>query len=299
VSIFLFSWYYIKKTVIRRGTTVIYLLLAIISSALVSLMMRLSTDKVKGNIAMLVVNYFVCMCLAAGFAGFGSIMPERSGLGQTMGLGALNGVLYLASFVLFQLNVKKNGVVLASTFMKLGLLVPMVLSIFLFGEIPGVVQIIGFALAIIAILMINLEKDAGGRGFKFGLVLLLLCGGAADAMSKVFEEVGNAELSQQFLLYTFVTALILCLCLMAYKKQKIGKNEIIYGALIGIPNFFSAKFLLKSLESVDAVIAYPTFSVATILVVTLVGVLAFKEKLGKRQWTALCIILAALVLLNV
>ena len=74
---------------------------------------------------------------------------------------------------------------------------------------------------------------------------------------------------------------------------------MIYGVLIGIPNFFSAKFLLKSLESVDAVIAYPTFSVATILVVTIVGVLAFKERLGKRQWAALCIILAALVLLNV
>ena len=277
----------------------IYLLLAIISSALVSLVMRLSTDKVKGNIAMLVVNYIVCTCLAAGFAGFGELVPENQGVGRTLGLGAVNGVLYLASFVLFQMNVKRNGVVLASTFMKLGLLVPMVLSVFLFGEIPGVVQIIGFALAIIAILMINLEKDSGGKGFKFGLVLLLLCGGMADAMSKVFEEVGNASHSQQFLLYTFAVAFILCICFMAYKKQKIGRGEIVFGALIGIPNFFSAKFLLKSLESVDAVIAYPTFSVATILVVTLVGVMAFKEKLGKRQWCALGIILAALVLLNV
>lgn len=277
----------------------IYLLLAVISSALVSLIMRLSTDKVKGNIAMLSVNYFVCMCLAAGFAGFGSIIPESEGLGRTLGLGAVNGVLYLASFVLFQINVKKNGVVLSSTFMKLGLLVPMVLSVLLFGEMPGIIQLVGFALAIVAILMINLEKSDSGKGFKIGLVLLLLIGGSADAMSKVFEEVGKAALSQQFLLYTFVTAFILCLCLMGHKKQPVGKNEMIYGVLIGIPNFFSAKFLLKSLESVDAVIAYPTFSVATILVVTIVGVLAFKERLGKRQWAALCIILAALVLLNV
>ena len=155
----------------------IYLILAIISSALVSLVMLLSTDKVKGNIAMLVVNYIVCMCLAAFFAGFGELLPESQGLERTLGLGSVNGVLYLASFVLFQLNVKRNGVVLSSTFMKLGLLVPMVLSVFLFGEMPEVVQIIGFVLAIIAILMINLEKDSGGNGFKFGLVLLLLCGG--------------------------------------------------------------------------------------------------------------------------
>lgn len=277
----------------------LYLLLAIISSALVSIVMRLSTNKVKGNIAMLVANYFVCTLLSAAFAGFGNLLPAADGLGKTVGLGAVNGVLYLASFVLFQVNVKRNGVVLSSTFMKLGLLVPMVLSVVLFGEMPGTVQIVGFVLAIIAILMINLEKDAGGKDFKFGLVLLLLTGGTADAMSKVFDEIGAAALSQQFLLCTFAVALVLCICLMLYKKQRIGKNELLFGALIGIPNFFSAKFLLKSLETIDAVIAYPTFSVATILVVTLVGVLAFKEKLGKRRWAALGIILAALVLLNI
>ena len=147
--------------------------------------------------------------------------------------------------------------------------------------------------------MINLEKDETGRGFKFGLIILLLGGGMADAMSKVFEELGNPKFAPQFLFFTFASALVLCICLTLLKKQKIGKNEALYGALVGIPNFFSAKFLLKSLETVDAVIAYPTFSVATILVITLVGVLAFKEKLGKRQWCALGIILAALVLLNV
>ena len=75
--------------------------------------------------------------------------------------------------------------------------------------------------------------------------------------------------------------------------------ELLYGVLVGVPNYFCAKFLLKSLESIPAVIVYPTFSVATILVVTLAGVLVFRERLSKQQWTALGIILAALVLLNI
>ena len=86
--------------------------------------------------------------------------------------------------------------------------------------------------------------------------------------------------------------------LKLYKKERIGKNEVFYGLMIGVPNFFAAKFLLKALESVAAVIAYPTYSVATILTVTLAGVLFFKEKLGKRQWLAVGIILVAVVLLN-
>lgn len=278
---------------------VIYLILAIISSALVSIVMRTSTDKVKGNIAMLAVNYCICTLLAVCFTGGKDFAYDGSGLGQTFGLGAFNGVLYLVSFVLFQMNVKRNGVVLSSTFMKLGLLVPIVLSIFLFKEMPTSVQTVGFIMAIIAILIINLEKNVIGGGFKFGLVLLLLCGGMADAMSKVYEEVGNPKFAPLFLLFTFAAALVLCVCLTMYKKQRISKNELLYGALVGIPNFFSAKFLLKSLEKVDAVIAYPTFSVATILAITLVGVLVFKERLGKRQWAALVIIIAALVLLNI
>ena len=72
-----------------------------------------------------------------------------------------------------------------------------------------------------------------------------------------------------------------------------------YGVMIGVPNFFAAKFLLKSLQTLPAVITYPTFSVSTIIVVSLAGVCFFKEKLGKRQWGAIVGILVALVLLNI
>ena len=53
-----------------------------------------------------------------------------------------------------------------------------------------------------------------------------------------------------------------------------------------------------SLADVPAVIAYPTYSAGTIVMVTIVGMVFFKEKLGKRKLISLAIILAALVLLN-
>ena len=134
--------------------------------------------------------------------------------------------------------------------------------------------------------------------FKLGLLLILLAGGGADVMAKLYEEWGNPALAPQFLLYTFGVALVLCIGLMLWKKERPGKAELVYGAAVGIPNYFCAKFLLASLESVPAVIVYPTFSVATILLVTLAGVALFKERLGKRQWAALGVILVALVLLN-
>lgn len=275
------------------------LLLAIASSALVSITMRLSEAKVKNNTAMLAANYVMCMLLAWGYTGFEKLYPAVPGMPFTTILGILNGILYLAGFVLLQRNIQQNGVVLSSTFIKLGLLVSMVVSVVFFGEWPGAMQWLGFLLAVAAIVLINYRPGGGKADSKGGLILLLLAGGGGDAMSKVFEELGNPALSGHFLLYTFLMAFVLCTVLCGLKKQRLGKWEGIFGLLVGIPNFFSAKFLLAALESIPAVITYPVYSVATILTVTVTGVLAFRERLEKRQWAALAIILLALVLLNI
>ena len=275
------------------------LLLAIASSAAVSIFMRVSEDRVSGNISMLVSNYIVCALMAVVFVGPKALLVPAEGLGRTVWMGVLCGMLYLVSFVLLQWNVGKNGVVLSSIFMKLGLLVPMVVSIAFFGEMPAPLQVLGFLLAVGAIVLINMETGHGKVAFKAGLILLLLAGGSGDAMSKVFEELGSRDQSNHFLLCTFGTSLVLCTALMLRKKQRIGGRELLFGTLVGIPNYFSASFLLRSLETVPAVIAYPTFSVGTIVVVTLAGVGLFGERLGRRQWVAVATILVALVLLNI
>ena len=277
----------------------IYLLLAILSSAMVSIIMRLSNRKVTGNIAMLTVNYLMCFLVSAGYAGF-DLFPSSEGLPSALLMGSVNGLLYLGGFVLLQINVRRNGVVLSSTFMKLGLLVSIAVSVVFFHEVPDLLQVIGFCLAVAAIILINFRKESGGEaGFKAGLILMLLAGGMGDAMAKIFEELGDPALESQFLIYTFLVALILCTALMLSKKQHPGKWEVLFGLLIGVPNFFSAKFLLGALEHISAVIVYPVYSVATILVVSLTGVLAFRERLEKRQWIGMGLILVALVLLNV
>lgn len=276
-----------------------YLLSAILCSAMLSIIMRISERHIGESVSMLAFNYVACTILSLIYSGVGTMFPSEEGIGLTLGMGLINGFLYLGGFVLLQVNVKRNGVVMSTTFMKLGLLVPMVFSVLLFRERMNAMQIIGFVLALISIVLINFEKEETTMQFKAGLILLLLVGGMADGMSKVFEEVGNEVLSSQFLLFTFGMACLLCWGLVIWKKEKINKFHFLYGILIGVPNFFAAKFLLKSLQTLPAVITYPTFSVGTIIVVSLAGVCFFKERLGKRQWIAIVGILLALVLLNI
>ena len=275
----------------------IYLILAILSSALVSLTMRFSEGKAPNRIAMLAGNCVCCAVLAALYTG-GNLLVSGDGAGVTWGLGAVSGVMFLVSFLLLQWNVHKNGVVLSSTFMKLGVIVPTVLAMTVFGERPRAVQLAGLVLAVAAILIINLEKGQGRAQSGIGLLVLLLGGGMTDTLSKVYEQWGNATMKSQYLLYTFVVAMALCTLLALYKHQRLTWTDVVCGLVIGVPNYFSARFLLLSLGNIPAVLAYPTYSVATIVVVSLSGVLLFREKLSRRQMAGMGVILAAIALLN-
>lgn len=277
----------------------IYLFLAILSSVSVSVVMRLSTKKAAGSTAMLSANYFMCLLIGALFTGFDRLLPASPNLPDTLWMGGVNGALYLVSFVVYQHSVKRNGMVLSSTFMKLGLLVPIAISVFLFLEWPTLLQLLGFAVALGGILLMQMGgKDPGGH-FSTGLLLLLLLGGGANAMSEVYETVGDPSLNSQFLLYTFLAAFLLCCALTAHKKERPNRYSIFYGLLIGIPNYFSARFLLLSLNSVPAMIAHPTYSAVSVGIVSVLGVLLFREQLSKRQWFAMGIILISLIFLNI
>ena len=275
------------------------LLLAIVSSSLVSIVMRASEKYTKGNHGMLAINYAICVVMAALYTGVGNLLPKTDGIGFTLGLGIGTGVVYLAGLMLVKLNIQKNGVVLTSIFQKLGLLVQLLISIVFFKEQPELIQILGIVLCLIAVVMINFEKGQTAIGFKLGLFLILINSGLCDGMSKVHEELGNPALSDHFLFYTFAVALILCVGLIVAKKESFSWKDIAFGILLGVPNYFSASFLLKALNDLAAVIVFPTFSVATVVVISMTGVLAFKEKLSKKQWIGMGVILIALVLLNI
>ena len=282
----------------KGESCMIYLVLAIASSAAVALLMRLSGKYSKHATAMLASNYVVCCLLAALFTSFEGITLQTEGMPMALGLGALNGVFYLAGFVLLKWNIQRNGVVLPATFQKLGVLVPTFVSIAVFHEALQPVQGVGIAAAVAAIILLQGKSDAKQAGSIWGLIALLFGGGMGDAMSKIYEEIGPAPLNDQFLLFTFISALILCVLLCVVRKEKPDRWDALFGALIAVPNYFSARFLLLSLGEVPAVVAFPSFSAGTIIAVAVAGVLFFKEKLSRRKLIALGLVLAALVLLN-
>lgn len=278
-----------------------YLLLAIASSALVSLVLRFSEKHVENNMGMFMSNYAVCLIMARLFMGNTKLFTTGSGVGLAVSLGILNGILFLVNFVLLQNNMRRNGVVLSSTFQRLGVLVPILMAMLVFREQPEVLQLIGMGLAVAAIVMIHFEKEEqseGGQSQKIWLIVLLLCSGLTDSMANIYDKTASAAFEDHYLFYTFLAALLAAFFVSLKNKKKICGKDLWFGVLLGVPNYFSARFLLLSLGAVPAVVVYPVYSVATIIVISVASMLLFKERISRRKLAALGVILVALVLLN-
>jgi len=266
---------------------------------MIAIVMRISEDHTSNKTPKLAISYLTSTLLAAVHMLLAGQSLIARGFSAPIIIGSIGGVLYLSSLLLLELNVRKNGIVLSSTFMKLGLLVPLAISLIFFSERPSLIQFGGVLLAVIAIVLINLKDQDNIIHWKIGLPLLLITNGSADAISKVYEQFGPISMSDQFLFYIFVVAALLSGILTFVRHEKVGKADILFGMLVGIPNFYAARITLKALEYIPASIFYPSCHVGTLMVVTLTGLFFFKEKLSKLQWAAVALIFAAMILLNV
>lgn len=278
----------------------LYLLSAIASSAMVSLFLRLSENYARNTMAMFTANYAICLALSRFHMGGVRLFTSEAGIWTAAILGIMTGVLYLGSFLVFRRNIRWNGVVLSSAAMKLGaVLIPVLAAVLLFRERMNRPQLCGTVLAVLAILLINIEKeDVGHGGKRLWLLILLASNGLSDTMANIYSKTGTEAMKNHYLAYTFLTALLLALAMTLWKREPLRPSDICCGLLIGIPNYYSARFILLALGEIPAVIVYPVYSVGTIIVVTLVGLAAFRESLSRQKIAALALILAALAMLN-
>ncbi len=295
----------------------LFLLLAITSSTLISILMRYSENYIKNQMAMFTTNYAICSALSLYYVQWGESGLLGNEPGTVLGIGLISGVLFLASFVFLKFNMEHNGIVLASTFMKLGVLIPTIMAVVVFGESLKWTRGLGIVLAVAAIVLIHFEKEGAdgassdspgggqehsGRGqgsMKIWLIVLLIMGGFTDSMTNIYEKLGDPTGKDGYLFITFFVALVLAALAALLSKAPVSRADLLFGALIGIPNYFASRFLLLALGSVDAVLVYPMYSVGTLVVITLAGILLFKEEVSRKKACAMGLIVVALCLLNI
>lgn len=235
--------------------------------------------------------------LSSGHVADGFLSPGSSALWALL-IGIPTGALYFLGFYYYQKSVKEASVAMAGSYSKMGILVPMVLSMLFWREFPSGIQWAGMALAVTAIGMVNLKFEAGGnifRGIKPTLLLLFLSCGVSEFTGKLYQRYGMLEIKNLFLFFLFFTALGISLFKI---RRKPCRKEILTGFAVGIPNFFASFFIINSLSVLPASVVFPTYSAGSIALICLFGRLLYKERLTGKEYAAILLTMAALLLVN-
>lgn len=277
------------------------LLLTIICSTLITLILKYS-DIRKGNpVLLLCGNYFAASAISLIL-----ILTEKDFTYsiETFLFGAALGLLFFLGFFAFAKAVGTAGASLSAVSSRLSVIIPVGLSIIIFGEIPSFFQLSGIVLALVTILLFyfSIRKFSSGSFNKadyFYLFALLIGIGINDFCFKIFQNWRTAEEKNFFILTIFSFAFIYSFSYMLFKKIKFESRTFTAGIFLGIPNIFSAYFMLDALNQLPAVIVYPSINIGIIILTSLAAFIIWNEKLNDYGWWAMGIGMSAIFLLSI
>ena len=227
------------------------------------------------------------------------IFSDNASISWAIVLGVITGIFYFSCFICYQESVKRNGAALSGTFGRLGILIPMMFSVIMWGELPTVLQIVGIILSLTSIIIVNVSFNSKeAKSFNILLIVLFMLGGMGDFCNKLFQKYSILIYKDLFLFAIFFTAFLLSLYFTFRSKNKVSGKDILFGFLVGVPNLFSSYFLILALNTVATAVAFPAYSAGSILFINIGGMLIYKEKLSLKNKIAVALIVISLILIN-
>ncbi|MEJ5307004.1 MAG: hypothetical protein WHT27_01725 [candidate division WOR-3 bacterium] len=268
-----------------------FLILSIVSSVTIGNLLKLfQKDKEFSILSTLLSNYFIATCISTIQSNFFIITVNFIDII----LAVIVGVLYFINFLIYNENVKENGISLSISIMRVSLIIPLFLSIFLFKERLTINLLLGTLFIILALLMIGKLKN---KINIFLLFLLFFNTGISESGLKFFDVYGKND-NSFFLSILFLSAFIANFIFFLIVKEKISFKNILYGFIIGIPNQFMSFFFLKSLKCIPASIAYPFLGGGVVLGGIFSDIIFWRMRPPFKQYVIFILLLFGVVFLN-
>ena len=249
--------------------------------------------------------------------GFAAIISIPLALidGQPLSLAT---VLYGAAFgilsILFQLSYanafKAGSVSLTVLINNFALVIPIIFGSLYYGEPLTLNRIFGIVLLFLS-LFFSIKRD--NRFGKFNirwLVFTLICffsGGICSILFKLHQHTAAKEQRSGFVLIAYFIAFALSLLYYFYKYKKdneritykLTPNVLIPAAFAGIFLGLIQKFSLLLVGIIDSAVIFPILNCTVTILMTIFGVIFFKDKLKRIQIIGIVIGLVSIVLISI
>lgn len=280
-----------------------YIILSIICSVSVGALLKFSKRYSFDIVQVVTVNYIFALLLC-----YFTFQPDVSVIDANSPWNIYIGLAFLlpSVFLLLASSIKHIGIVKTDIAQRLSLFIPILAAYFIFKEDFNSLKFIALAVGFPAIfLTLSKKSTVDSQENKWIFPVLVLLGfGIIDILFK------QIALQKSFpyttsLFVVFCGALAVAFCFSAYsiivKKNKIQLTNLIIGAFLGILNFGNILFYLKAHKALanNPSTVFAAMNLGVIVLGSLVGIIAFKEKVSVKNYIGIALALASIILITI
>lgn len=224
----------------------------------------------------------------------------------------LSGVTTSVFVVAWLLAVRRGAYMMLDVFLMLGVIVPLLLSEFLFDEKIRLNQWAGLLVLLVAVvIMCSYNNQIKEKMSLKSLGLLVLCGianGLTDFSQKLYVKTVADSSAAVFNFYTYIfSALVLLVFYLGAKvTDKTGSSsetDVLrrvggYVAVMSVCLFLNSYFKTMAAGILPSAILYPLSQGASLILSSFMSMLFFKEKLTAKCITGIALSFAGLLIIN-
>lgn len=279
----------------------IYLLSSIVCATALFLIFKLFEKNKVNNASAIAVNYLAASVIGFSFTPLEKIkeIPYQDWIFPA----AITGALFLFLFRLIAVTSQKIGISATTVAHKMGVVIPVTAAVFLYNDTMTFPKVAGILLALAGVYLssrkeisIQVEKK-----YLFFPAILFAGSGFSDTLIKYTEHFYlNEESMLLFIPCLFgFSALTGIFSLAAGRNFHFSGKDILWGIILGIPNYGSIYFLMKALKEMPSSIIFPINNMGIVAASSIAAFFLFKENLSKINWIGIIISLAAILLIAI
>jgi drug/metabolite transporter (DMT)-like permease len=282
---------------------VIYVLLSIVCSVLVSVLLKLARRFGIDIGQAIAWNYLVASALTALV-----LQPSLTTLREPttpwlalIGLGILLPTIFLA----LGASVRHAGIVRSDAAQRLSLLISLLAAFVLFGERLTAFKGIGIVLGLVALLCMVWHREDGMKSeSSAGWLYPLLVLAGFGVIDILFKRVALAGLPLGASLQAmFALALVVAFALQLWRRMQ-GRTRFTArsaggGLVLGLANFGNILFYLRGHQALPQhpALVFTSVSIGVVALSALVGTLIFRERLSRLNLAGVVLALLAIALI--
>jgi drug/metabolite transporter (DMT)-like permease len=280
----------------------INIILAVFFSSCIILTFRLFTNFRIDNLQAITTNY-----LAAALLSF--LFYQKPVLGADLIVAPwftwamINGILFILVFYVFAHSAQKAGVAVTAVASKMSVIIPVSIGIFIYGENLVWLKVMGILLAFPAFYLVFSGRSHHKANTRYLLLpLILFIGtGSNDSVMKHAQQYYYGSENLLFLgtvfAMSFLIGLLFLLQKVTFTHHNLSIRSLSSGLILGLFNFLSTLFFLRSLTLFENSVFFPVFNVSVVSMGALIGLMLFKEKLLLRNWIGIILSICTITLI--